>query len=108
MSTAKFREVRARHLADPQFRAAVAREKALMARLDIAAARLSSGMTQEEVAAEMGRSQENVSRIERQHDVRISTLIELIRAQGGELEITAVFPDRRVSLLRPVSAAVTR
>jgi hypothetical protein len=48
----------------------------------------------------MGRSQENVSRIERRHDVRISTLIGLVRALGGELEITAVFPDRRVSLLR--------
>jgi transcriptional regulator with XRE-family HTH domain len=61
-------------------------------------------MTQKQVAAEMGRSQENVSRIERQHDVRISTLIELIRAQGGDLEITAVFPGRRISLLRPIAA----
>lgn len=74
-----------------------------MARLDIAAARLARGMTQAQVAAAMGKSQENVSRIERQHDVRISTLVDLVRAQGGDLEIVAVFPERRVSLLRPLT-----
>jgi transcriptional regulator with XRE-family HTH domain len=57
-------------------------------------------MTQEAVAAEMGKSQENVSRIERQRDVRVSTLAQFVQAQGGELEINAVFSGRRVSLMR--------
>ena len=44
-----------------------------MAEIDPACARQASGMTQEAVAAEMGKAQENVSRIERQRDVRVST-----------------------------------
>jgi transcriptional regulator with XRE-family HTH domain len=89
-------------LDDPAFRAEVAREKALMAQIDLAAARQTSGMTQEAVAAEMGKSQENVSRIER--DVRVSTLAQFIKAQGGELEINAVFSGKRVSLMRAAGA----
>jgi hypothetical protein len=52
----------------------------------------------------MGKSQENVSRIERQRDVRVSTLAQFIQAQGGELEIDAVFSGRRVSLMRAEGA----
>lgn len=62
MTTSKFRTMRQELLADPTFRAEVAREKALMAQIDLAAARQASGMTQEAVAAGMGKSQENVSR----------------------------------------------
>jgi hypothetical protein len=61
-------------------------------------------MTQEAVVAEMGRSQENVSRIERQRDVRVSTLVQFIQAQGGELEINAVFAGKGVSLMRAEGA----
>ena len=100
MKTSRFRTLRQELLADPTFRAEVAREKALMAQIDLTAARHASGMTQEAVAAEMGTSQENVSRIERQRDVRVSTLVQFVEAQGGQLEIDAIFPDRRVSLMR--------
>jgi DNA-binding transcriptional regulator YiaG len=105
MTTSKFRTMRQEMLDDPAFRAEVAREKALMAEIDLAAARQTSGMTQEAVAAEMGKSQENVSRIERQRDVRVSTLAQFIQAQGGELEITAVFSGKRVNLMRTAGAA---
>jgi DNA-binding transcriptional regulator YiaG len=100
MTTSKFRAMRQEMLADPAFRAEVAREKALMAEIDLAVARQASGMTQEAVAAGMGKSQENVSRIERQRDVRVSTLAQFIQAQGGQLEINAVLSGRRVSLMR--------
>ena len=105
MTTSKFRTMRQELLADPTFRAEVAREKALMAQIDLAAARQASGMTQEAVAAGMGKSQENVSRIERQRDVRVSTLAQFVQAQGGQLEITAVFPGKRVSLMRSAGGA---
>ncbi len=101
-TTGRFRAVRRDLLADPTFRAEVAVESALMMELDLNAARAATGLTQTTVARKMGKSQENVSRIERQRDVRVSTLVEFVAAQGGELEITAVFPGRRVSLLRPV------
>ena len=105
MTTSKFRTMRHEMLDDPAFRAEVAREKALMAEIDLVVARQTSGMTQEAVAAEMGKSQENVSRIERQRDVRVSTLAQFIQAQGGELEINAVFSGKRVSLMRAAGSA---
>ena len=105
MRTSAFRAIRTEHLADPTFRAEVAREKAVMMQLDMAAVRAASRMTQEEVAAEMGRSQENISRIEHQRDVRVSTLVQFVEAQGGELEITAIVGGTRVSLMRPVVPA---
>ncbi len=105
MKTGKFRAMRRGLLGDPTFRAEVAREKALMAQLDLAAARQATGMTQEAVAAALGKSQENVSRIERQRDVRVSTLAQFVQAQGGQLEINAVFAGKRVSLMRPVATS---
>jgi hypothetical protein len=65
VTTSKFRKIRQDLLADPTFRAEVAGERALMAQIDPAAARQATGITQEAVAAGMGKSQENVSRIER-------------------------------------------
>jgi transcriptional regulator len=53
------------------------------------------GLTQEELAAEMDRAQGNISRMLRRTDMHLSTLREIVEAMGGELEITARFPDRR-------------
>ncbi len=104
MRVNRLAHTRARLMADPTFAADVARENAVMAELDLGQARRATLMTQEDVAAEMRTTQENVSRIERQRDVRVSTLVAFIRAQGGEVEITAVFDGTRVSLLRPVES----
>ncbi len=105
MRTNRLSASRARLMMDPAFAADVARENAVMAQLDLASARRTTRMTQEGVAAVMRTTQENISRIERQRDVRLSTLVEFVRAQGGEVEITAVFGSTRVSLLRPVEPA---
>jgi len=105
MRTNRLARTRARLMADPAFAADVARENAVMAELDLVGARRATGMTQEGVAAAMRTTQENISRIERQRDVRVSTLVEFIRAQGGDVEITAVFGGIRISLLRPVEPA---
>lgn len=56
-------------------------------------------VTQTEVAAALGVSQVNVSRIEHEEDVSLSTLRDYIAALGGYLEINAVFPDGKVTLL---------
>lgn len=50
-------------------------------------------LTQQDVADTLAVSQANVSRIEHQDDVYLSTLRAYIEALGGELEITARFPD---------------
>jgi len=56
-------------------------------------------MTQVAVALVSGSTQANISRIERQDNMKVSTLQELVQARGGRLEIYAVFGDEKVSLL---------
>jgi transcriptional regulator with XRE-family HTH domain len=51
------------------------------------------GITQEQVATELETSRPNVSRIEREDDVRMSTLQRYVTALGGELELVVRFPD---------------
>ena len=57
------------------------------------------GVTQEQVAKHLGTSRPNVSRIEREDDVRVSTLQRYIAALGGELELVARFPDGESEML---------
>lgn len=47
-----------------------------------------------EIAKRLGVNQAAVSRMERRTDLYINTLRDHVRAMGGELEITAQFPDR--------------
>jgi hypothetical protein len=47
-----------------------------------------------------GVSQSNVSRIEQEEDVYLSTLARYIAALGGHLEVLAVFPEETVTVLR--------
>jgi predicted transcriptional regulator len=54
--------------------------------------------TQKDVAEAMNVSQPNISRIEHEEDIYLSTLREYVEALGGQLEINAVFPDRKVQL----------
>lgn len=53
-------------------------------------------ITQEDMANLLGIRQENVSRMERRKDMRISTIKEYVEALGGKIEVTAVFPDNKV------------
>lgn len=55
-----------------------------------------AGVTQAEVAEEMGMDQGQLSRFERQDDRLLSTLRRYVEALGGELEIAAVLGDKRV------------
>lgn len=55
--------------------------------------RLARAATQIDVAARMNVSQANISRIEHQDDLYLSTLRGYVEALGGELEVMAKFPD---------------
>jgi len=94
-------------LADPVRRARVehvARQIDLI--LALSAIREAVGMTQEEFASSAMMSQENVSRIERATDVKLSTIQRLTRTVGAELELTAIMPGgTRVPLLRRAQVA---
>lgn len=55
--------------------------------------RRARAMTQTQLANALEVSQAQVSRIEKQADLLLSTLVSYVEAMGGELEIVARFPD---------------
>ena len=55
-------------------------------------------LTQNDLARVLSTSQANVSRIERQRDLYLSTLAQYVAALGGTLKISAVFDDEEVEI----------
>ncbi len=53
-----------------------------------------TGKTQSEVAKRLGIRQPSLSKIERQSDMKLSTLSGLAEAYGGKLRVVIDFPDR--------------
>jgi transcriptional regulator with XRE-family HTH domain len=66
-------------------------------------------LTQEKLAENLNVKQAAVSKLERRADMYVSTLREFISAMGGELEITARFPDGvvRINQFEEVEGDVT-
>jgi DNA-binding XRE family transcriptional regulator len=58
--------------------------------------RAQRNLTQQDVADSLNASQANISRIEHEDDLYLSTLRAYIEALGGELELSARFPDGEV------------
>lgn len=104
-STKPWRDVRAKAAArDAKFEEGVRGERKKLDR-EIAAheatlteLRRARAMTQATLAEAFGTSQGEVSRIERQADLYLSTLARYVEAMGGELELVARFDDERVPL----------
>ena len=92
-------DIRRRRPLDPDARRRVDTIKRAM-RLEVALSELREmrGVSQRSVAEELETSRPNVSRIESEVDVRLSTLERYIEALGGKLEIHAVFDDQDVKL----------
>lgn len=88
----KFSELREKMSPEAQVRA---HERAveLKAEMPLQELRQALRMTQEQLATVLETNQANVSRLERRTDMFVSTLRSYIVAMGGELEITAHFPD---------------
>jgi transcriptional regulator with XRE-family HTH domain len=51
-------------------------------------------LTQQRMAKKLGVKQHSISRLEQRSDMLLSTLRDYIGKMGGELELTAKFPDR--------------
>jgi DNA-binding XRE family transcriptional regulator len=99
--TKSFDILRRKVRADPERARRVAEHKrAILDALALAEAREQRNVTQKEIAEMLGVTQANVSRIEREEDVYLSTLRRYVEALGGRLEVSAVFPDTTVSLSR--------
>jgi len=84
---------------DPERRSRIAQHRrAIEAALALTELRNAVGMTQQSVADALEMSQANVSRIEHEDDLYLSTLRSYVAALGGELHLTAVFSDRTIDL----------
>ncbi|MEI9964796.1 MAG: helix-turn-helix transcriptional regulator [Caulobacteraceae bacterium] len=56
------------------------------------------GVTQEELAAALGVTQSNVSKMEARAEPRLSVLRRLVEHKGGRLRVVADFGDRQLDL----------
>lgn len=72
-----------------------ARVRETVAAMPLAEIRKALGLTQTELAGSLEVAQGSVSKIENQADMYISTLRKYVHALGGELHLTAEFPDGR-------------
>ena len=70
----------------------------LMEEMPLNELRAARKLTQEKLAENLHVKQAAVSKLERRADMYVSTLREFIAAMGGELEITARFPDGSVRI----------
>lgn len=92
-----YKDLRANMSADARKRAE-ARANVLMQEMPLYELRQARQMSQVQLARELHVGQANVSKIERRTDVYISTLRSYVEAMGGELEITAKFPQGMVKI----------
>jgi transcriptional regulator with XRE-family HTH domain len=98
--TKPFSSLAERIKADPVRREGMEEHRRAMSdALALAKLREERGLTQTAVAAGMKVSQRNVSRIEHEEDVYLSTLRGYVAALGGRLEVNAVFPDHVYALV---------
>lgn len=92
--TKKFSELRRQLRSDPANVALVNEyRRAMEAVMKLTDLRLQRGMTQAQLAELLDVSQANISRVEHEDDLYLSTLRGYVEALGGELEVTAKFPD---------------
>lgn len=97
--TRKFDDLRQAVIADPARAERVAEMQAAVEdALALAEIRKSRELTQGDIAQALQMTQANVSRVERQGDLYLSTLQRYVNALGGRLEVAAVFDDDRVEI----------
>jgi len=95
MARTKFKELRD-GLPEDVRRGLDAEKQRTIDELPLNRLRASRNLTQEQLANLLGMPQSNVSRLERQADMHVSTLAHIVEAMGGELEIRANFPNGEV------------
>lgn len=93
----KFRELMADWPAD-RLAAVEARTQEMLREMPLVEVRRQLNVTQEALAVALGTSQASVSKLERRSDIYLSTLRRYVEALGGQLEITARFPDGEIRL----------
>jgi DNA-binding transcriptional regulator YiaG len=93
----KFSELVARMSPEDRALSAEAAEQMLQ-EMPLTELRQARSFTQEALAEALGTTQASVSKLERRNDMYLSSLRRLVEAMGGELVITARFPDAEIRL----------
>jgi DNA-binding transcriptional regulator YiaG len=85
--------------AQPETRERAARKtEGMLREMPLHELRQARQLSQETLAQVLGTNQAGVSKMERRTDMYVSTLRRYLRAMGGDLEITAHFPDGSVRI----------
>lgn len=93
----KFSELRAKMSPQAQARSA-ARAQAMLLEMQLQELRRAGHVTQVEVAKAVNVEQAAASKLEHREDMNVSTLLEDVKAPGGELKLVASFPDAEIQV----------
>ena len=74
------------------------RTEELLAELPLQELRQARALSQQELAEVLGLNQATISKLERRTDMYLSSLRRFVEAMGGELEISANFPEGKVRI----------
>jgi transcriptional regulator with XRE-family HTH domain len=77
---------------------AASRARELLGELLLSEIRERAGKSQQQLADALGIKQPTLSKLEKQSDIQISTLRRIVKALGGELEVSARFPAGTVKI----------
>ena len=72
----------------------------MIAEMNLAKLRRSKNITQGKLAGSLDMTQPSIAQLEGRSDTYVSTLRSYVNALGGELEITANFPDGTKVLIK--------
>ena len=97
MGTHKWSTIRDKMTPERKARVDATVRRELLA-MELRELRQEAGKTQEEVAEVAEMTQAELSKFERRDDHLISTLRRYVNALGGELEVVAVFDNKRIAL----------
>ena len=93
-----FDELIARTMSPAQLKRAKKRSREVREEYLLSELRTANGKTQQQLAKALGIKQPSLSKLEKQSDMQLSTLSRLVAVLGGELEVVAKFPNKRVKL----------
>ena len=74
------------------------RTEELLAELSLRELRQARAISQQELAEVLGLNQATISKLERRTDMYLSSLRRFVEAMGGELEVSANFPEGKARI----------
>ena len=74
------------------------RTEELLAELPLQELRQARALSQQELAEVLGLNQATISKLERRTDMYLSSLRRFVEAMGGELEVSANFPEGKARI----------